>query len=72
MRLDIWLYFAVLSPSITVRELEGFDVEHSREASFDGVPKCDLQPAGDKEPIHIAFDVMRVQLDTSVLPVHNC
>jgi putative transposase len=63
MELGIRLHLAGLSLSNTVRELEKFGVERSRKAVHDWVHKCDLQPAVDENPNHIALDETVIQLD---------
>ncbi|WP_084779320.1 IS6 family transposase [Natrinema sp. J7-2] len=63
MELGIRLHLAELSLSNTVRELEKFGVKRSRKAVYDWVHKCDLQPAGDENPNHIALDETVIQLD---------
>ncbi|MFB1066854.1 IS6 family transposase [Natrinema sp. H-ect4] len=63
MELGIRLHLAGLSLSNTVRELEKFGVERSRKAVHDWVHKCDLQPAVDEEPNHVALDETVIQLD---------
>ncbi|MFC6764368.1 IS6 family transposase [Natrinema soli] len=63
MELGIRLHLAGLSLSNTVRELEKFGVERSRKAVYDWVHKCDLQPAVDEEPNHVALDETVIQLD---------
>ncbi|MDF9748570.1 IS6 family transposase [Natrinema salsiterrestre] len=63
MELGIRLHLAGLSFSNTVRELEKFGVERSRKAVHDWVHKCDLQPAVDENPNHIALDETVIQLD---------
>ncbi len=63
MELGIRLHLAGLSLSNTVRKLEKFGVERSRKAVHDWVNKCDLQPAVDEDPNHIALDETVIQLD---------
>ncbi|MFB1064952.1 IS6 family transposase [Natrinema sp. H-ect4] len=63
MELGIRLHLAGLSLSNTVRELEKFGVERSRKAVHDWVHKCDLQPADDEKPNHVALDETVIQLD---------
>ncbi|WP_436346811.1 IS6 family transposase [Natronorubrum sp. FCH18a] len=63
MELGIRLHLAGFSLSNTVRELEKFDVERSRKAVHDWVHKCDLQPADDEKPNHVALDETVIQLD---------
>jgi transposase-like protein len=63
MELGIRLHLAGLSLSNTVRELEKFGVERSRKAVHDWVHKCDLQPAEDEKPNHVALDETVIQLD---------
>ncbi|PGF17253.1 IS6 family transposase [Natrinema sp. CBA1119] len=63
MELGIRLHLAGLSLSNTVRELEKFGVERSRKAVHDWVHKCNLQPADDEKPNHVALDETVIQLD---------
>ncbi|WP_436348116.1 IS6 family transposase [Natronorubrum sp. FCH18a] len=63
MELGIRLHLAGLSLSNTVRELEKFGVERSRKTVHDWVHKCDLQPADDEKPNHVALDETVIQLD---------
>ncbi|UHQ95110.1 IS6 family transposase [Haloterrigena alkaliphila] len=63
MELGIRLHLAGLSLSNTVRELEKFGVKRSRKAVHDWVHKCDLQPAVDESPNHVALDETVIQLD---------
>ncbi len=63
MELGIRLHLAGLSLSNTVRELKKFGVERSRKAVHDWVHKCNLQPADDEKPNHIALDETVIQLD---------
>ncbi|ELY81570.1 IS6 family transposase [Natrinema pallidum] len=63
MELGIRLHLAGLSLSNTVRELEKFGVKRSRKAVHDWVHKCDLQPADDAKPNHVALDETVIQLD---------
>ncbi|MFB1065759.1 IS6 family transposase [Natrinema sp. H-ect4] len=63
MELGIRLHLAGLSLSNTVRELEKFGVERSRKAVHDWVHKCDLQPAEDEKPNHVALDETVIQLN---------
>ncbi|MFC6765187.1 IS6 family transposase [Natrinema soli] len=63
MELGIRLYFAGLSLSNTVRELEKFGVKRSRKAVHDWVHKCDLQPTDDASPNHVALNETVIQLD---------
>ncbi|WP_436348275.1 IS6 family transposase [Natronorubrum sp. FCH18a] len=63
MELGIRLHLALLSLSNTVRELEKFGVERSRKAVHNWVHKCDLQPAVDGEPNHVALNETVIQLD---------
>ncbi|WP_440767224.1 IS6 family transposase [Natronorubrum sp. DTA7] len=63
MELGIRLHLAGLSLSNTVRELEKFGVERSRKAVHDWVHKCDLQPAVDEDPNHVALDETVIRLD---------
>ena len=63
IELGIRLHLAGLSLSNTVRELEKFGVERSRKAVHDWVHKCDLQPAEDEKPNHVALDETVIQLD---------
>jgi transposase-like protein len=63
MELGIRLHLAGLSLSNTVRELEKFGVERSRKAVHDWVHKCNLQPAEDEKPSHVALDETVIQLE---------
>ena len=63
MELGIRLHLAGLSLSNTVRELERFGVERSCKAVHDWVHKCDLQPADNEKPNHVALDETVIQLD---------
>ncbi|MFC6767627.1 IS6 family transposase [Natrinema soli] len=63
MELGIRLHLADLSLSNTVRELERFGVERSRKAVHDWVHKCNLQPAVNEDPNHVALDETVIQLD---------
>ena len=62
MELGIRLHLSGLSLSDTVRELGRFGVKRSRKAVHDWVHKCDLQPADDKKPNHVALDETVIQL----------
>ncbi len=62
MELGIRLHLAGLSLSNTVRELENFGAERSRKAVHYWIHKCDLQPAVDEEPNHVALDETVIQL----------
>ncbi len=62
MEFGIRHHLADLSLSNTVRELENFGVERSRKAVHDWVYKCNLQPAEDKKPNHVALDETVIQL----------
>ena len=62
MELSIRLHLADLSLSDTVREIEKYIVERSRKAVHDWIHKCDLQPADDKKPNHVAPGTV-IQLD---------
>ncbi|WP_126664399.1 IS6 family transposase [Haloterrigena salifodinae] len=63
MEVGIRLHLADLSLSNTVQEMEKFGVDRSQKVVHDWVHKCDLQPAVDKEPNHVALDETVIQLD---------
>ncbi|QCC57181.1 IS6 family transposase (plasmid) [Natrinema thermotolerans] len=63
MELGIRLHLSGLSLSNTVRELEKFGVQRSRKAVHDWIHKCDLQPATDASPNHVALDETVIRID---------
>jgi len=63
MKLGIRLHLAGLSLSNTIRELEKFGVERSREAFRDWVQKADLQPADDTNLDHAALDETVIRIN---------
>jgi len=63
IELGIRLHLADLSLSNTIQRLYIFGVEWSRKAVHDWVHKCDLQPAEDEKPNHVALDETVIQLD---------
>jgi len=64
MELGIRLHLAGLSLSNTVKELEKFGVQRSRNAVHDWVQKADLQPASGTSPNQIAVDETVIRINS--------